>query len=295
MKVFKRAVVFIVVSIMAIGLTTSNAQVNRKMKGRRSSSSSKFLNTQWWVGVKTGANFTKAKPVQRYSTFSSSVDPSTDVYDKDYQDFNKVGGQAGIEITYYHQGFSLSFQPSYRRMSFGYTNTYTWTDASTPNSSYGLNYESIQKLDYFELPVLIRYEPFKTRLRPFVQGGIYYAFLNNAYKSTEIRITDNASGGQDDYTEETITLGAKELFIKSQLGWLVGVGISYPVGNVRLTLDVTYRRNTNNITSSANRYANDRLTGSGDILDDVKVRNIAASVSILIPLRFIMKDSFKAE
>jgi hypothetical protein len=30
-------------------------------------------------------------------------------------------------------------------------------------------------------------------------------------------------------------------------------------------------------------------------MDNVKLRNISASVSILIPLRFIMKGSFKAE
>ena len=180
-------------------------------------------------------------------------------------------------------------------MSFTYTNEYTWKDAANASYSFTSNYKAIQKLDYFELPILVRYEPLKTKFRPFVQAGVYYAYLNNAFKATEIKITDNASGAENEYTEKNITLGAKDLFIKSNLGWLAGVGVSYPLGNVRLTLDVTYRRNTNNITNVANRYSNDRLTGSGDILDDVKLRNISASVSILIPLRFIMKGSFKAE
>ncbi len=293
MKLIRVYVLMIAFFIM-LGSTISIAQVSQKMKGRQSSSGNSFLKTQWWVGIRMGGNFTKAKPTDRFSTFSSSLDPNTNVYDKDYQDFNKAGGHAGIEITYYNQGFSFSFQPSYQRMSFRYTNEYTWADAGT-NNSYISKYESIQKLDYFELPISVRYEPFKTKLRPFVQAGVYYAFLNNAYKSTEIKITDKASGGQNEYIESNITVGAKDLFIKSQLGWLAGAGVSYPVGNVRLKLDAIYRRNTNNITCAANRYSNDRLTGAGDILDNMKLRNIAVSLSILIPLRFISKGSFKAE
>ncbi len=280
---------------LLIGLSCAYAQPNRKQKGKSGSYKDPFLNTQWWVGIKAGANITKAKPGERYSAYTSTLDPSTKIYDKEYANFNKTGGQAGIEITYYHQGISVSFQPNYRRMSFGYKNEYTWEDAANPSYSFSSTYEATQKLDYFELPLLVKYEPFKSRLRPFIQAGIYYSFLNNAYKATDIRVTDRASGGTNEYADETIAIGAKELFIKTNLGWIAGAGLSYPVGNVRLALDVSYRRNTNNITSAANRYANDRLTGSGDIMDDVKLRNLSASVSILIPLRFIMKGSFKAE
>ncbi len=295
MKVVSRLLMVLSILFVSFGVITSHAQPNKRQKSGGGASRDPFLNTQWWVGVKAGGNLSKAKPIDRYSAFNSTIDPSTTIYDKKYDNFNKTGGQAGIEITYYHQGFSLSFQPNYRRMSFTYTNEYTWQDAMTPSYSFTSNYKAIQKLDYFELPILVRYEPLKTKFRPFVQAGVYYAFLNNAYKATEIKITDNASGSENEYTEENITIGAKDLFIKSNLGWLAGAGVSYPLGNVRLTFDVTYRRNTNNITSSANRYSNDRLTGSGDILDDVKLRNISASVAILIPLRFIMKGSFKAE
>jgi hypothetical protein len=281
--------------VLLLGNIFVYAQPNKKQKGRGGSSRDPFLNTQWWVGIKGGANLTKAKPTERYSTYSSTADPTTTAYDKKYENFNKTGGQAGIEITYYNQGISLSFQPNYRRMSFLYTNNYNWVDENNTSSSFSSHYTAVQKLDYFELPLLVRYEPLKTKLRPFVQAGVYYAFINNAYKSTSIQITDNASGALDTYSEEDITIGAKDLFISTNLGWIAGAGVSYPMGNVRLALDISYRRNTNNITSAANRYSNDRLTGSGDVLDDMKLRNLSASVSILIPLRFIMKGSFKAE
>jgi outer membrane protein W len=293
MKLVLRTLIAVVLLILVN--TSVYSQPSKRQKGRSGSYKDPFLNTQWWVGIKAGGNLSKAKPFERYSSFSSTTDPSSTIYDKKYQNFNQMGGQAGLEITYYHQGFSLSFQPNYRRMSFTYTNQYTWQDASNSNYSFTKEYKATQKLDYFELPLIAKYEPFKSRLRPFVEAGLYYAFLNNAYKSTEVNVTDNASGAVNKYQEENLSLGAKDLFIKSNLGWIVGAGLSCPVGNVRLAMDVTYRHTTNNITSAANRYSNDRLTGSGDVMDNVKLRNISASVSILIPLRFIMKGSFKAE
>ena len=294
MKLVIRSLVVSAVLFISTGIIAF-AQPNKKQRSKGGPGRDKFLNTQWWVGIRAGGSLTKAKPVERFSTFSSTVDPATDDYDKDYQNFNKSGGNAGIEITYYHQGFSLSFQPNYRRMSFIYTNEYTWLDPNESNYSFIANYKSIHKLDYFELPLLVRYEPLQTKFRPFVQVGIYYAFLNNAYKETEIKIRDNTSGSTNEYTQEKITVGAKDLFITSNMGWIAGGGVSYPLGNVRLSLDISYRRNTNNITSVANRYANERITGSGDIMDDIKLRNLSASVAVLIPLRFIMKSSFKAE
>jgi hypothetical protein len=118
--------------------------------------------------------------------------------------------------------------------------------------------------------------------------------LNNAFKLTSITVKDQASGGTNEYMSEEISTGAKDLFIRSNMGWVAGVGVSVPIGNARIALDVNYIRNTHNITSVKNRYSNERLTGSGDVLDNLKLRNISASISVLIPLRFvILKENYK--
>ena len=267
----------------------------QKRRGRKSAARSPFLNTQWWIGVKAGGNLTKANPVARYSEYVSTQDPGGNYYDKNYGSFNIFNGQAGLEITYFHKGFSISFQPNYRRMSFSYSNYYIWSDPSNPSNSLEMTDNSTIKLDYFEFPLLIKYEPFQTRLRPFVQAGIYYAALNNAYKSTRIDERDMASGGNNEYTRESFAMSANDLFISTNIGWILGAGVSYPLGNVRLALDISYRNNTNNITNKANRYNSDRLTGTGDVLDDVKLRNLSFSLSCLIPLRFLAKSNFMAE
>ena len=115
-------------------------------------------------------------------------------------------------------------------------------------------------------------------------------------KSTTISITDQASGGSNEYVSEQISVEARDLFIRSNMGWVAGVGGSFPIGNARIAADINYFRNTHNITSVENRYDNERLTGSGDILDDIKTRNLSFSISVLIPLRFvILKENYKVQ
>lgn len=294
MNRFSPAAFLLFALILMLTHSYSHAQRMRPPH-KKSRFSNKFLDKQVWIGLKTGANLTKANPMQRYSAFSSMNDQKS-AFDKEYKNFSKTGWQGGLEITFFYKMVSLSFQPGYRRMVFEYSNLYRWQDPSNASNAMEQKYEAIQKLDYFEFPLFIRYEPLKTKLRPFIQIGCYYSRLNNAVKATKITVKDMASGGSNEYIAEDISVGAKDLFIQSNIGWAAGAGASFPVGNARLSADIIYFRNTHNITSVENRYSNERLTGSGDILDDVQLRNLSFFISILIPLRFvILKENYKVE
>jgi hypothetical protein len=278
---------------MVLSAFSAEAQLRKPSRSR--GFRDPFLNTQWWIGLRLGAGITKAKPIERYSAFTSTQDPDTDVYDKKYDGFGKSAANGGIEITFYHQGFCLSFQPNYRRYIFSYSNYYAWGDPNNSTNSYEINFTANQKLDYIEFPLLFRYEPLKGHFRPYAQVGAYYGTLSSAYKSTKVVTTDYGSGAANSYVSEELVTGSRELFIRSNWGWIAGVGASYPVGNFRLAADINYRRNTNVITNAATRYENERLTGTGDILDDVKLRNLSISVAAVIPLRYVSKRDFKAE
>jgi hypothetical protein len=253
-----------------------------------------FFDTQWWIGLRLGTNFTKAKPVERYSAYTSTQTTDTDAFDKDYQGFGKGGVLGGLEMTFYFKGICLSFQPDYRRQEFTYKNYYAWGDPANPTNAYEISSTTQNRLDYIHLPLLVRYEPLKGRLRPYIQAGGYYANLMAAYKAYTASTTDHSSGTASTYISEEIISGSRDLYIRSNWGWIAGGGVSYPVGNFRLAADVTYRRNTNNITNVANRYENERYTGAGDIADDIKLRNITVSFALLVPLRYISKNDFNA-
>jgi outer membrane protein W len=246
-----------------------------------------FLQKQWWIGLKGGLNLTQAIAQLRYTVLTGTGGYPASQLDKSYDGFNKTGSQAALEITFYYKGFSFSFQPSYRHSRFSYSNRFEWTDNENVTNHLVLNYKQENLVDYVDLPLIVKYDLTKTKLRPYVQAGIFYSVLANASKSVVVEGTDFASGGSNQFTNQPLIVGAKDLFNKSYWGILAGAGADYNLGNVRLVLDVRYQLGMSNIANTSNRFSNDRLSGIGDALDDMKLNNIVISTGVLFPLRFL--------
>lgn len=248
-----------------------------------------FLRKQWFLGFKAGVNLTGAESIKEYSAVSPTNYEASDVT-KEYTNYKDLGTQATIEATFYFTGFSLSFQPTYRHNVFGYTNEYSWIDPRNANNHLELKYRQQQNLDYFDLPLLARYESMMNKFSPYVQGGIYTSILVSATKSVDVSGVDYASGGNNEFKDETITVGATDLFAKNHWGLMGGVGVYYTPGNVRFNLDIAYRYGMSNITSTENRSQSDRLSGVGDIMDDMRLSSVSITAGCLFPLRFIAKS-----
>jgi outer membrane protein W len=110
--------------------------------------------------------------------------------------------------------------------------------------------------------------------------------LINANKSVKVSGTDYASGGTNQFANQEIIVGAKDLF-DNYWGIMAGVGADYNLGNVRLVLDVSYWKGMSNITNVDNRFGNDRLAGIGDAQDDLDLNNIVISAGVLFPMRYL--------
>ena len=249
----------------------------------------KYLKTQWWLGLRLGGSLTSAVPDARYSGFSP-INYASNKGEKTYDDFSAFNGMAGVEITFYHHGFSFSLQPNYRRNKITYSNDYLWSETSNPDNSLELRYEQDHLLDYIEIPLFVKYDLMQGKVRPFVQVGAYYAVAVGANKSIDISGTDSASGNIGPFETQTTTIGAEDLFIKSSTGVAGGVGVSYDIWNVRLVFDAVYRYGLNNVTDVRNRFSSNKLASIGDALDDMTLRNISFSIGCAFPLRFISKS-----
>lgn len=254
-----------------------------KAKG---SPTEKFLNKQFWLGFKAGVNLSSPVAQARYAVIMPTG-TVTGQNEKTYQSFNKIGGQATLELTFYYKGISISAQPTYRTSKFTYFNEYAWT--GTGGTNLNLKFEQQQQLDYFDLPLLLKYEFTENKLRPFLQAGVYYSVLVNATKGITVSGTDNASGGVNEFRNEPVVVGAKDLFTNNW-GLIGGGGLNYNLGNVRVVLDVTYHLGMSNIADVKNRYRNDRLSGIGDAQDDLKTNHLMFSIGCLFPLRFLSND-----
>jgi len=247
----------------------------------------KFLEKQWWLGFKAGANLSKANVDKTYSIISpTNYEPST--IGKKYEDYNLVGSQATIEVSFYFKRFLLSFQPTYQHSRFVYTTQFVWSSDDEVTNRVELNFEQEQKLDHAILPLIIKYDVYGNKLRPYVQLGAYSAILINATKSITATGIDNAAGGENEFQNEAINVGATDLFAKYHWGLLGGVGVNYNLANnVRLNLDILYKYGMSNISSTENRYGSDRLAGVGDAMDDLTLDNISISIGCLFPMRFL--------
>lgn len=266
------------------------ATAQRKDKPKRPlNPNQKFLQTQFWIGLKGGPNLTKANSTQSYSTFSG-VDFTDAELDKDYDNFKTLGSQVGLEFVFYHRGFSVSFFPNYSRFNFTYHNAYTYESAINAEDQVILNYDQKNHLEYIDLPLMFKYDLLQQKIRPFVQIGAYYSRLLNANKEVTIENNDVAAGAVQPYQPPAIIVGAKDIFIGSSLGIIAGVGVHYDPGNVRLSMDISYRYGLNNVASASNRYSDNRLAASGDALDDLTLDNLAMNVGVFFPMRFISKS-----
>lgn len=279
---------FVVLSAME-----STAQIRNKKSGypaRKPDKKSTFLDTQWWLGLKTGINFSEADPIARFAVFSP-VNYEGQRLNKTYEQYKKASMQAGIEVTFYHKGISFSLQPNYRRQRFSYENEYFWSNPEIEDQSLALFYSQTISLDYIEIPFSIKYDILKTtKWRPFIQAGAYYGLLAGAEKSIAISGEDKASGGVNKFEGESLQVGANDLFLKSSAGVLGGVGVNYDLWKIRVAFDIVYRHGLHNISNAKNRYSNNSLSGLGDTMDDITLNNLSFNIGFLFPLRFISKN-----
>ena len=284
--------------LLTIVVTTGFGQTRKRKPGAYNHSANKntaFLHKQWWIGLKAGANVANATVDKSYAILSP-VDYTPDGVIKKYDKFKLWGKQIGIEATFYFKGFSISVQPTYQQTRFQYSNQYEWTDnpdeATSPYHVI-LKYQQEQNLEHLIVPVILKYEIVGMKLSPYIQAGGFAGYLLDANKTVTTTGVDFASGGKSKFTNEPVIVGARDLFAKVHYGALAGAGVNYTVGNIRLNFDVQYRMALTNITSSENRYANDRLSGIGDAMDDLTMQNISVSLGALFPLRFL-SSGFKS-
>lgn len=281
---------FLLLSCIVYAQPKRRPPASFKKKAKEAQNS--FLDKQWWIGLKVGPNLTKATPDTRYSILTPTNYAAV-LNDKTYDGFKQLGSQATLEITFNYKGIGFSFQPSYRLSRFTYTNQFMWDNSENPAESMVLHYSHEHKVDYADLPLIVKYDFTSNTLRPYIQAGIFYSVLVNANKVVDISGTDFASGGTNEFSSEPLIVGAKDLFYKGYWGIIAGTGLHYNLGNVRLVLDMSYRIGMSNITNTENRFSNDRLSGIGDALDDMKTDNLVVSIGCLFPMRFL-STSFKS-
>jgi hypothetical protein len=269
---------------LTIHLSAQSKKKRAPAYNKQNKETDQFLQKQWWLGIKGGANIAQVNVQSSYAIFSPIGDAQSS--EKKYLKHKGVGSQISMEVNFYFKSFSISFQPTYQHSQFSYTKNYAWGSAGETDRL-EMKYDNLQKVDHILLPLILKYEITGDKIRPYVQAGFFQAILISGRKSITITGTDYASGGTNEFEREPIAVDATNLFAKYYWGIIGGAGLYYNLGNVRLNLDLQYKYGLSNITSTKNRYDNDMLVGAGDVMDDLNLNNISASIGCLFPLRFL--------
>lgn len=235
-----------------------------------------------------GINYTQAFPETRNTGFSP-IDYNADSLQKSYDDFALPGAHMGLEMNFYHRGFSASFQPAYKRSRYKYRSSLEWQGES--GNRFETRYNVEQRLDLIELPLMVKYDIIKKgKIRPFAMVGGFYSFIASAQKDVRITQVDYSSGTPLQSSGGTSTLGVKDSF-KGFAGVAGGVGLNLDYWNIRTVFEVNYKRS---LTAATRQNAEqNELAALGETNDEIFLRDLSVSLSFVFPFRFI-DTQFKA-
>lgn len=242
------------------------------------------------IGLKGGVNFTQPLVLQEHSVFTGMGISSQ----KTYRPFIKNMGYGGGIFLMYRitNRLSVTLEGLYYQYRFSYENRYQWADASE-GTSYTLEQENFNRLNYFETPLMLRYDVTIRKVTPFVQGGLFSGFMNSAvFQSISRQYSSQLI--QSEETQNPL-IQTSDRFTKVHFGAIGGAGITFFAGRAMFTLGGNVRYSLLPITGNLNRY-NGQSTASTaylDVADKLNLLNLEIYLSIGLPVSFSEKSQPK--
>lgn len=251
---------------------------------KKTASTKSFLDTQWWLGIRSGVTLAKPDVLSRYYAFSP-INYTADENDKEFSGFSEPGVMAGLDIIFYHKGFSLGFHPTYKSLKYGYEQSQTWT--SNDVDALETIVTAMQTVQYFEVPFMVKYDLIKSgKIRPFVQAGWQYSFLLGANKEANITQRDFITDPPQQFSGGQVSFGNENAFTNFT-GAIGGLGVNLDYLNIRTVVEIIYQQGLSPITSKTDPFAENELVALGDAQDQLSLNQLSISVSFIFPLRFI--------
>jgi hypothetical protein len=270
---------------------TAQARKNNSKPGLKTGNTD---TNQWWVGVRGGTNFSVAIPETSYSIFSYLQQTTPGDDKKIYSSYNLPGLQFGFSVSWeFMKGLSVNLLPSYTSYRFDYSNSFRWYDPENTLKQVSTYYRVETRLQYLELPLTIKYELMHGPFKPYIHAGGYYGWLTDALKNINTTNTDVASGSDTEIDVTELSVGIEDRTKKANYGIIGGVGFTQNIGNARIGLEINYQYGLQNLDNGEQKFTDSQLTtGAYDVSDDYSMNNLAFSMQVIIPLKFITSKDY---
>lgn len=236
-----------------------------------------------YIGLSGGINYSFLNVTDHYSVLSSG---SIEEDQKTYGKFSEnLGTQFGLHFNYnFTNTISIVTGISYRSQAFNYTTQYSWSD-TIQNQELEREMHHQQKISYFTMPIMAKWDLTKGQFKPYVQGGVFLNYRHQAKKEIHY---DNVIDGEEteNQTTSTGTVSITDNVQKFNVGLMGGAGISYYAKSFTIGLEANYRYGFLNVVNDQNRYAD--LNGFAlkylDVLDQMKFSSVNVELTISAPI-----------
>ena len=239
-----------------------------------------------YFGFTAGFNFSIPQVTDRYSVLNSVGSDDDEELQKKYDKFGKnSGGQFGIRYSY---GFTNAVSGvvgfGYQSLGFKYFTHYSWSDTLS-NHDFNREMHHIQKISYFTVPLMVRWDMTRAQFEPYLQGGLFMDFRHHAKKEI---FYDNTIDEKE--TENEISTSGRvavsEQFRKFNMGLTGGAGLSYYTKWVVYSIETNFRFGFLKVINDNNRFADE--TGFAlqylDVMDQLRLSNLNVQFSVSIPI-----------
>jgi hypothetical protein len=245
-----------------------------------------FKQQQLFMGVTAGINYSFARATESYSVLMPTSNSASTAFEKKYDKlFQNNGNQVGIHLLYgINKYISIVAEPSLLTSRFAYVSSYSWTD-TVESMDFSRELHHTQKLSYFTLPVMARWDFTISQFSPFVQVGGFADFRSKGFKSVRY---DNAIDGEvaEDETNLSSEMVMTQHLNKSNFGLIGGIGITYFTKHIIFGFESNFRYGFKPLINDQIRFSD--LTGFTtqhlDVLDQVKWGTWSFQFSAKLPI-----------
>jgi hypothetical protein len=205
------------------------------------------------------------------------------------KDYGKAGKNKGVQF-----GFRVSYNFTnvlsaltgfgYETVGFNYRTQYSWADTTT-NENFNRELFHEQKVSYFSVPLLARYDFSEGQFKPYAQAGFVFNFRQQA---TKVIHYDNVIDEEQTENQTTSSglVSITDNTRKFNLGLMAGAGVLYHTKYVTFGVETNFRLGFSPIIEDQTRYAD--VNGFAlkylDVFDQLKLNNLNVQFSLSVPI-----------
>jgi hypothetical protein len=236
------------------------------------------------VGFKGGINFSVVFPTSRFSVLQPIDGTGASTGEKDYASvFSNLGYQYGfIGMLRLNKALSLSIEPTFSSYAIRYNSQSSWSSADGQSERIEIATDFTDKLKYFEIPLVLRYELGNGLFRPYLAAGFFYGMLTGASGTAESSTMQYVDNVEVDLENSESAGDIKGNYITTRLAIFPGAGLFVDLGFATLFAEADYYFGLHNIVNESARFSDQQSIG-GDyrVPDNLKLDNLVINLGIL--------------